>query len=288
MRIMKILFLLFIFINFSPAVFAQDINNSTQENITSTKPQSEDIGLLLQEISKQTAELESAQDKILTLQKELDAKNQQLNQLKTDNLGWNDKFTLEIKKYELENQSLKDEIQQKNNELGLAGVKLVELTNKLNNFKNTASIKNIVNAAEPQEKNIKQVNFVTQLNSNDNESIEIKKQLNIANNTIIEQAKHLSEAYKENEKINNNMELFDRLIDRIIYEAENLYKQGKTTEATAIYETLSRLEVKNPKIYKNLALIYKNSGLNSESKIQLDKLLILFPNLTGNEKLINP
>jgi tetratricopeptide (TPR) repeat protein len=253
-----------ILIGFSFPCFAQDSANNPEliQELTIIKKElnergensyiNQDNSHFTQKIQELSGKLEFADKKIKQLEKELNLKNQQSPQ--------NDHYFISDK-----HKISKDK-------------QIEELTNKIQ------TLEEKINQYQIESQNtFLKFNHISspQVSSND-----YLKQLNTSNDTIIEQAKQLSKAYDQIEKLKNSSNSADKIIDNIIIQAEKLYTQGKTREAIAIYEILDRLEIKKPKIYQNMALIYQSSGLNSEANEQYSKLNLLFPDLKGDVKII--
>ncbi|OGI02457.1 MAG: hypothetical protein A2287_10900 [Candidatus Melainabacteria bacterium RIFOXYA12_FULL_32_12] len=260
MKIKIAALLIIMFSSFSITSYAQVIENPTgfelKQELNILKKeltqrgeitnQPQNTEQLMQRISELSKELESAQNKVKNLEHELELKSQKQN--KTDDSLIDVRF---------KKKKSKDE-------------QILELTNQVSQLQERIS----------KYQSTSRSSFSDISNSQD-----YRKQIDSSSNTIVEQTKQLSKAYEEIEKLKKNSVSTEKLVNNLIFQAEKLYYNGKSQEAIVIYEILDKLNVKEPKIYQNLALIYQGLGMNSEANKQYDKLYLLFPNLKGDEKI---
>lgn len=203
----------------------------------------------LQKISELMKELELAQNKIKQLETEL--RNKKPDPLQNGFIDISNKQKM-----------TKDK-------------QIIELTNEIETMR-----QNLLQCRRESMESNKTLNISDEYRVDD-----YRKQLDLSSNTIIEQTKQLSKAYEEIEKLKKESIYTDKIVDNLIYQAEKLHLQGKTQEAIAIYEILDKIDVRKPKIYQNLALIYQGLGMDSEADKQYDKLYMLFPSLKGDVKI---
>ena len=260
MQIRQIILLTFMISNLTHAGYAQIVQDSTgfelRQELNTIKQElirkgeissnNQDTEQLMQKITELSKKLETAENKIKTIQLELETKNNEQNP----------------KSSELVDVGFWRKDSKDQQVLDLTN-KVKELEIKLNNYKSS-------NMSD----------FAGIANNSD-----YKRQLDTSTDTIVEQTRQLSKAYEEIDKLKRNSISGDKLTDSIILQAEKLHLQGQTQEAIAIYEILDKLEVRKPKIYQNLAVIYQGLGMNSEAEKQYDKFYLLFPNLKGDVKI---
>lgn len=143
----------------------------------------------------------------------------------------------------------------------------------------SVSTENIVNVSNKSPSNIQNIKQETP-------NLAIITQPQISGkcaDTIVFQAKQLAKAYDEISNVKSSQNYLNKILDNFVFLAQNLNKQGKIQDAAAVYEVLSRAEIKNPVIYSELAQIYQKLGMQEEANKEYIKLNSLFPNLKGNE-----